>query len=454
MGLIFLIGLLAITPLLTMMLRTQPAHLPLACAALGFLLFFLEPWLYAAPVSWAGWPGPVKGAEVSIIDAIAVAIILATRPAGRVPWALKLGMAVYAAGFLVSIFAAELWMAAAFYGWQVVRAAIVFVAILRACNAHPKAPYALFLGIGAGLVLEAGLAVVQFARGNLEPGGTLGHRNLLGMASYFAALPAFALLLAGKRSGIALAIVGAALIIAFVGGSRATIGLLAIGLVVTTSLSIFRKPTGRKMGFAMIAIGLLAVAPIAMNWALERRSSGAAESAARERAAMLDAARMIISEHPLGIGANHYALVAATGGYSARAGVAWAPTSRGAPVHNSYYLAAAELGMLGALGLLAFLAAAIVSGLRALRRVPAGGVTGELMIGFVSVVIVLSAHLAFEWLFFSFYIHYLLAMVLGAMVAIAGQARRPAFKGRNAAVAPNADGLRSREPGMVFGRDG
>ena len=62
---------------------------------------------------------------------------------------------------------------------------------------------------------------------------------------------------------------------------------------------------------------------------------------------MIRAAKMIIADHPLGVGPNQYLLVANIGGYSSRAGVAWNAANRSAPVHNSYYFITAELGFVG-----------------------------------------------------------------------------------------------------------
>ena len=59
----------------------------------------------------------------------------------------------------------------------------------------------------------------------------------------------------------------------------------------------------------------------------------------------------MIADHPLGVGANQYVIVANTGGYSARAGVPWNTDERAAPVHDAYYLVTAELGFLGLFGL-------------------------------------------------------------------------------------------------------
>ena len=140
---------------------------------------------------------------------------------------------------------------------------------------------------------------------------------------------------------------------------------------------------------------------------------------------MTAAARMIIADHPLGVGPNQYLFVANLGGYSERAGVAWNYANRSAPVHNSYLLVWAELGLVGLIGLLTMIFSVVVVGLKAMRRL-VWDERSELMIGTLATVIVVSVHIAFEWLFITNYVHYLLAMNVGALVGItASLQRRP-----------------------------
>src|SRR6185312_5281448 len=80
------------------------------------------------------------------------------------------------------------------------------------------------------------------------------------------------------------------------------------------------------------------------------------------------AASMIIADHPFGVGANQYVIIANTGGYSERAGVPWNEANLRAPVHDSYYLVTAELGYLGLAGMLAMLGSFIALGFNLLRR--------------------------------------------------------------------------------------
>ena len=213
----------------------------------------------------------------------------------------------------------------------------------------------------------------------------------------------------------------AGFLIAVLGGSRATSGLFAIGLILTTFLSIQHKKASRKYAFAgALALLLLASVPV-MLWAASRRTEESKISSDAERAAMKVAARMIIADHPLGVGANQYVVVANTGGYSARAGVAWNEDSRAAPVHDTYYLITAELGFLGLIGLLAMLASFIALGVRTLRRhLP--DETGELVPGLLATMILVAIHINFEFVFMDFILHDLFAISAGLLIAIASRA--------------------------------
>ena len=425
-----LIGLIA--PL-TVLLRSQPKYLVHASFLMGLLVFFLDPYFNIAPVAWH-WSDAIKGYELTIIDIIAGAMILAT-PRVKIPAGLIVGLGIYIVALGVSTLAAAQMIPATFYIWQFLRAILVCWAVARASASVKGAPIALVAGLGTAILYEAVVATKQYLGGNPQPGGTLGHRNILGMASHFAVMPALALLLAGRRTALATLVVLGGAVIAVMGGGRATIGLYAMGVILTTALSIRHKMTGRKGAVAAAAfVGLLVAAPV-MMWAVDRRSNAAKESSDEERGALIRAARMIISDYPMGVGANQYLLVANVGGYSNRAGVAWNYTSRAAPVHNSYYLVTAEMGFIGLIGLVTMLGSMIVVGLRTIRRTVADE-RSELLIGCLAALILGCVHMAFEWVFVLNSIHYLVAMNFGALIGIAASVRkRSSVRARRAAPA-------------------
>jgi O-antigen ligase len=429
---IFLLALFIGTPALAGLLRSQPRYIVQTCFVLGATMFFLAPRLWAAPVAWPLWPGLARGIEISFVDAISIALIASTKSV-RIPLSLKLAFGIYCLGVLVSTFVAYQWIPATFYAWQLFRTVLLFVAVARVCATVEEAPVALLSGLGAGLMIEAIYIIYQYLTSSPRPGGSLGHPNFIGLSLDFVVFPVVALLLGTRRTYWPAATAAAGLIIAVLGGSRATMGLVAIGVILTVILSLYQQKTSRKNAFAgMLAMLLIASAP-AMLWAANRRTEAAKASSDYERSAMKRAARMIISDHPFGVGANQYVLVANTGGYSQRAGVAWNVDNRAAAVHSTYFLVTAEMGFLGLAGFVATLLSIMALGFRLMRRhVP--GEYGELVPGLLATMIVAVAHISYEFVFMDFVLHYLFAISAGLLVAIAARSRSAAKVGAARAV--------------------
>jgi O-antigen ligase len=437
---LFLLGLLAFTPWLAAFLRANPKYLPHAGFAMGILPFLLSGLnLNASPIAWPYWSGAVKGFDVSLLDGIAVAVIFATKPV-RTPAALKVALGIYFTGCIVATVAGSpgLRLASIFYDWQVVRAALVYMAVTRACVANPRVPVTILMGLGLGLGSQAIIALQENFGGKLQAGAWFGHQNLLGMASHFAVFPAIALLLAGYYGKQAAAIIASGMVVAFAGGSRATIGLFAIGMVITLILSIWRRSTGRKMAVAGGLLVLLVVAMPVLYTAIERRSDQVLNQSNLERTLMIKAAKMIIADHPLGIGPNRYIVVANAGGYSDRAGMAWNKANRSAPVHNTYYLVTAELGWIGLFGLLGIYGSLLAYGLSAIRSAPPG-LHGEMLVGVMGTLIVIMAHSYYEWITMYFHIHYLLAISVGLLFGLRRTAALSQKKKARAVAVPRAE---------------
>jgi len=432
---VFILGLILATPALAAMLRAQPRMLLPACFLLGLSIFLLGPKLWAAPVSWPYWPGAVRGIYVSFIDAIAVALIAATRPA-RTPLTVKLAFLVYCLGLLVSTAVAQVGlMPIAFYAWQLFRTMLLFIAICRVSATVQKAPIALIGGLSLGIIIEAGVVAFQFSKGIPRPGGTFNNANYMGLSLDYVVFPAIALML-GTRRLIWPGLTGlAAIVIAVCGGSRATIALVAIGIPLTVILSLLHRRSGRKFAFAGLTTLLLLVAAPLFLWAASQRSREVLESSDQMRSAMTLSAKMIIADFPLGIGANQYVPFANTRGYNERAGVPWNEENRVVPVHNTYYLVAAEMGLLGLVGLISLLASFILVGVRLLGRQWDDEVN-ELIPGLLAAMIITSIHISVEFVAMDFILHSLFAISAGILAGLSAQLRR----------APVPSGTRSMGP--------
>lgn len=416
---IFIAFLMIFTPAATALLRSNKRYQIHACFLLGIAIFFGGKYSSVSPIFW-DWPGPMQGIQVSVVDGLAIAMFLST-PRVPIPPFLKMAMGIFLLGLFISSFSAQQLMAVSFYVWQLARAVLLFVAIARVTARNEKAPLALAAGFGCAIAIESLLVLKEFAGGEAQPGGSLGTRNLLGMASHFATMPAFALLLAGYRQRLAAVVVFCGVVVALLGGSRATIGLLALGMFITALFSMRHKMTSRKNAITAAAVILVICAVPLMMMSVNRRSEAALQSSNMERSAMIQAARMIIADYPMGVGADQYVVVANVGGYSDRAGVPWNKDDRIAPVHNSYFLITAELGFIGLAGLLSIFAVVLATGWNVLRV--GSGPRTELLVGFLATVLILAIHIAFEWVFETACVQYLTACAFGAVVGIAASLR-------------------------------
>ena len=422
---VFLAGLLIATCALIAVLKNDRRRLPAAAFCLGLLPFIEARFhLLAAPVSWPAWLGQSKGFEVSLADGVAFAILLATRGT-RSPVLLKLAMGSVASAYLVSTIATGSRTETLFVGWEIVRNLLVYFAVLRVITADQRALLALLTGMITGLSIQAVVVLSQMAGGAIQATGWLGHQNLLGFACHFCVYPALAVFLGGyyrKRTGLA---VVTGVIVAFAGASRATIGLLVAGMFLTLVFSSLHRTTGRKTAMVGGALlGLLIVTPVLYS-AIDRRTVEQREGSTEAREGMKAAARLIISDFPLGIGSNRYVVVANVGGYSERAGLSWDPGSRGAPVHNSYYLVTAEMGWLGLMGLVSLLVAGFWTAVRASRRLPPS-FAGEIAAGTAVSFLMVAIHAYYEWIFFHHIVQTMLAACFGMAAALYTLSRRGA----------------------------
>ena len=412
---IFLAGLLVLTPLLAMYLRNHRQHLPKAAFVLA-LLPFIEMRLNvtASPYSWPTWPGFVKGIDISLSDGLALAMIYAGSRVAT-PLRLKLAFGFYVAVFLLSTAFAEIYVPSIFYGWQLLRVLLLYYAVTRASAVAQDVPVYLLSGLIAGLSVQAVVVVQQKLTGVVQAGGWFGHQNLLGMASHFIIYPAFAAFLGGHYVRRTALCIVAAFVVAWAGGSRATIGLMCAGLVLTIILSCWQRMSSRKLAVAGLALILIVAAAPVLYGAVERRSSETRAQSNEERERMREGARMVIADYPLGVGANRFVTVANVGGYYARAGVVW--NSVGALVHNTYYLVAAEMGILGLGALLGLLIAVFSLAWGNMKRAPPG-FGAEYSVATVVIVLAVAAHSYFEWITMFWVIHFLFAMNVAVMVAL------------------------------------
>jgi O-antigen ligase len=400
-------------PALVHLLRTNPRWRYWAYFALGLLPFIVHVVdLDSAIVNWAAWPGYAKGMVITVEDTLALAIITTQRnPRGLPP---LIGfLALYIAAVTLSIALAGVPMAAAFYVFQLLRFAVIMIAIAKIA-ADPKGLQWVAMGLAAGMIWEGIITTEQKLSGVFQAPGTMAHPNQLGMMAHFVVLPLLGMLLAGSRSRVLMLGVACSLLVIVLGASRATIGFVGLGVAVVLLLSLRRRVTPhKKRMFAFAAAAMVVATPFLLH-SLNNRMQQQYEhqSDYDEREAFERAANMMWNDYPMGVGANNYVVVANGQGYSARAGVAWAGGSRGTNVHNTYLLVAAETGWAGLVTYVLFLGACIVAGWKFAfgnRSDP----RGDIVLGSTIALVMMAIHSKYEWITVTYHVQYVIAISVG-----------------------------------------
>ena len=249
--------------------------------ALGRAAFFRRGFTYVAPISWAGWPGPVKGIEFRWWTAFAVVFASPCEASNTEDRLRVRPVWHYAVSTIVG--------AACSHAVDLLRLAAILTrgAVPRSISALALSPQRPALGSWLALVigpLQPGDIIVSWdiaATGQTQAGGWFGHQNNLGFATHFVVYPALAALMGGYYPKRMLLAVVSGVLIAFAGASRATIGLMLLGMVLTLLFSSMHQINSRKMAVAGGAlIALLAVSPILYS-SLQRRTAEHARTAPR-----------------------------------------------------------------------------------------------------------------------------------------------------------------------------
>lgn len=395
------------------LLRTNPKWRHWAYFGLGLLPFTITAWnLDAGIINWGHWSGYAKGIVLTMEDTLALAIITTHRqPRGLPP---MIGfLFLYMAAVALSVVWAQVPTAATFYVFQLMRFAVLLIAVAKIAS-NPRALQWLVLGLAAGMMIEGVVTTYQKFHGAFRTAGTMSHPNQLGMMAHFAVLPMLGMLLSGYRNPILMAGMASSLVAIVFGASRATIMYVGLGVAVLLILSLRRSATANKKKMVALTGAMMLVAtPFLLN-AIGKRMAQEIEhdTGYDERAAFERAANMIWTDHPMGIGANNYVLVANTQGYSARAGVVWNGGSRATNVHNTYLLVAAETGWLGLITYVLMLLAFVRGGWRFAfgnRKDP----RGDIALGAMLAIVMMMLHSKYEWITITYEVQYLMAISLG-----------------------------------------
>ena len=407
-------------------LRSNIRLVQIVWGLVGFLPFVLESFhLYMSAGFLDHWPGYVTGFELTIVDALALALYLSL-PRTSHPLPFRIALSLYLFSTLLSALPAMEPKAALFYSWQLARMFFLYAVIVRA-SANPVAPVALLKGMAVGLLVQVPVVLWQrFALGMLQTPGTMVHQNELGMLSHFIVFPFFALLLTGRAGRWPALVFPAGAIIELMTTSRGTIGLAAMGYMLVFALSALRGWTSRKgRVLAVFVLVSAIVAPVAVS-AIADRGASQIESSDMSRVVLEKAASLMLADHPMGVGANNFNLTAILQGYYQRAGVDWSDYI--ATVHNFYWLTAAENGYFGLLTCVMFLLFPLIVALRCGVRYRQD-IRGDLLIGLAVAVLAVYLQSFEEWVFVTYRLQYVYVMDVGLIAGMATQLgywRRPA----------------------------
>lgn len=414
-----LIALCCVLPL-SIVIRDNRRIAEIAWISIGFLPFLLPaiPQLDLGLVNLDDWHGYAHGVEVSFVDIIALAILFSLPKTKNVLW-FHLPLGFYLFAQILAGFQAANALAAFFYIFQTAKIYLLVVIVARGCE-REDVPLLLMKGFALGLALQLVVVVFQVVSGTwIQPPGTFAHQNTLGMALHLAAIPSFVMFLAGARGWQFLIAPPAALFVASLTASRASLGIYLGGLGLAYLLSLLRGISKRKLAIGLVGFAVMLVAvPVAIS-SFERRfeATPLGEDAYDERAAFNRAATMIIHDHPFGVGSNHYVYMAKNFGYSIRAGVLQIEGNLNNIVHNAYLLAAVETGYIG---LAAFLLLCIYPLFITWQYTKLAGsmLVGDLLTGIAAALVAVYLHSGYEYILFGKDMQYLFGITLGIVFGV------------------------------------
>lgn len=365
----------------------------LSIGALLFCVGSLSP--SAAVYIWPAWQGLSKGIFISLLDTLALALVVTRRPVRSVAfWPL---MALYLLTIVSSLTLADNRMAGTFIIFQFLQVGLLFLALAGELR-RPSAVRMLLRGLAVGLIIQTGYVMRQKLAGMVQAPGTFEHQNVLGLAVELSVLPLIAAVMEGERSKLVYAgIVGGAICVAG-SGSRGTMGFFAIGAILVVVSSVMRRGTRRK--WQMIALGAIAAmasSALAVATLSERFGGKPFETEETARTVLAEAARGMAADNPVtGVGANSFVVANNIGGYIDRTGVVLTQATRSQPAHNAYLVARAERGYPGQAALLLLLGGmatlAVMTAFRHRRSAYAG-----ISLGAAGAIVAVGLHSNYEY---------------------------------------------------------
>jgi O-antigen ligase len=248
--------------------------------------------------------------------------------------------------------------------------------------------------------------------------GTFPHQNSMGMAMNLLLPIYLSLALAGQGRLLSWATIAFCAIAVILSLSRGSLAMMLVAVVLTYVVSSIRHFSIRKNLVALGALAAGVILLIVSYGSISRRFETAPDVSAIGREIYEDEARMMLHDHPFGIGLNQWSHVSATMGYGERAGLL--PMDQGGIAHNIYWLTLAELGYVGFVAFMLFLLAPFRHALPAAFR-NRGDVRGDVLAGAAVGLLVTDVHGTLEWALRQTQLGYLYWSVMAMVWALSRQ---------------------------------
>lgn len=271
--------------------------------------------------------GHAKGFEVSLIEVLAVALIvavllesrraapgLALKPKAPGLASYWIWCAVASLSAIGSLEPSYAWMAAA----RFIKGGLIYAA--AAFYVRDEEDLRWGMGALAGALFHHGMLAMKlrYLDGAFQVKGWFEHQNPMAMWCYLGALPVFATALHPRTKGwfflLCLAGVGGAGLAILASVSRAALAAFAVGAALLLVIMLVRRPSGRVVGMGVLGvIGAAAVAAFALDSFKARLTEVASSSEVVEddlRDILNRQSAAMLADHPvLGIGWNHFGIL-------------------------------------------------------------------------------------------------------------------------------------------------
>ena len=216
---------------------------------------------------------------------------------------------LYFAACCVSLLNADVLLYGLFSALKAFKIIVVFIAAYNFIRTDADVRWVL---ISLGLVMLWQFIVVmdqKYIKGIYQVWGTFEHQNSLSMFTIMIGMVFLAVAMGPKRKSslffVCMFVACAAIVQSTL--SRAGLFIFAVGTVFVAGASLLDKPTRRRLGVlaSLSVIGIIGLA-MTMDTIIARFNEYGTDESQRTRAQLNVASRLMLEEHPFGIGWNNF----------------------------------------------------------------------------------------------------------------------------------------------------